>query len=62
MCFGVTLSNLVFRGWDNTGANGANLSFPKEFGIEDNTWLVGVINAGYVLLIILEVTFLIEHL
>jgi hypothetical protein len=35
------------RGWDNTGANGANLSFPKEFGIEDNTWLIGVINSGY---------------
>ncbi|CAG8055070.1 unnamed protein product [Penicillium olsonii] len=40
-------SNILDRGWDNTGANGANLSFPKEFGIEDNTWLVGVINAGY---------------
>ncbi|KAJ6069051.1 hypothetical protein N7499_010938 [Penicillium canescens] len=36
----------AIQGWDNTGANGANLSFPKEFGIEDNTWLVGVINAG----------------
>lgn len=36
----------ALQGWDNTGANGANLSFPKEFGIEDNHWLVGVINAG----------------
>ena len=34
------------RGWDNTGANGANLSFPQEFGIADNTWLIGVINSG----------------
>jgi len=25
---------------------GANLSFPQEFGIEDNTWLTGVINSG----------------
>jgi hypothetical protein len=36
------------RGWDNTGANGANLSFPSEFGIVDNTWLVGFINSAYV--------------
>ncbi|KAM0511454.1 hypothetical protein ACHAPE_009893 [Trichoderma viride] len=36
----------AIQGWDNTGANGANLSFPKEFGIEDNGWLVGVINSG----------------
>ncbi|KAI5235521.1 hypothetical protein E4T43_09211 [Aureobasidium subglaciale] len=34
------------RGWDNTGANGANLSFPQEFGIADRPWLVGVINAS----------------
>ncbi|CAI7649090.1 unnamed protein product [Penicillium pancosmium] len=34
------------QGWDNTGANGANLSFPQEFGIENNAWLVGVINSG----------------
>lgn len=32
------------QGWDNTGANGANLSFPQEFGIENNTWLIGFIN------------------
>lgn len=36
----------AIQGWDNTGANGANLSFPKEFGIEDNEFLVGVINSG----------------
>jgi MFS family permease len=34
------------RGWDNTGANGANLSFPQEFGIADRHWLVAVINAA----------------
>ncbi|KAM0278052.1 hypothetical protein ACHAQH_005421 [Verticillium albo-atrum] len=34
------------QGWDNTGANGANLSFPKEFGIEHREMLVGAINAA----------------
>ncbi|KAK4621698.1 putative polyol transporter 6 [Fulvia fulva] len=45
------------QGWDQTGSNGANLSFPLEFGIgcgEDPTcptqirdsWLVGLVNAG----------------
>lgn len=46
------------QGWDVTGSNGANLSFPKAFGINDsglectaagtclrNSWLIGVINA-----------------
>ncbi|WVF71916.1 hypothetical protein IAT40_006726 [Kwoniella sp. CBS 6097] len=36
----------AIQGWDNTGANGANLSFPQEFGIEHNTWLVGMVNAA----------------
>ncbi|ROW10721.1 hypothetical protein VPNG_05100 [Cytospora leucostoma] len=36
----------AIQGWDNTGANGANLSFPLEFGIEDNQWLIGVINSA----------------
>lgn len=36
----------ALQGWDNTGANGATLSFPKEFGIENDPWLIGVINAG----------------
>ncbi|KIN03084.1 hypothetical protein OIDMADRAFT_160645 [Oidiodendron maius Zn] len=36
----------AIQGWDNTGANGANLSFPEEFGITDNTWLVGFINSA----------------
>jgi hypothetical protein len=38
------------QGWDQTGSNGANLSFPAEFGIasgsESDEWLVGMVNAG----------------
>ncbi|KAF8519113.1 hypothetical protein BU17DRAFT_75968 [Hysterangium stoloniferum] len=43
------------QGWDQTGSNGANLSFPIEFGIDDspgapnvdrNTWIVGLINSA----------------
>ncbi|KAF8808916.1 sugar transporter [Phlegmacium glaucopus] len=43
------------QGWDQTGTNGANLSFPQVFGIptEDgnpnvarNQWIVGVINSA----------------
>ena len=39
------------QGWDQTGSNGANLSFPEEFGlIHDpprprDEWIVGIINA-----------------
>lgn len=36
------------QGWDQTGANGANLTFPKEFGINGtgkDEWIVGIINA-----------------
>ncbi|KAL1893498.1 hypothetical protein Sste5346_006326 [Sporothrix stenoceras] len=36
----------AIQGWDNTGANGANLSFPQEFGIADQSWLIGVINSA----------------
>lgn len=38
----------AIQGWDNTGANGANLSFPEEFGIANNEWLVGFVNSAYV--------------
>ena len=48
---------IVYRGWDQTGSNGANLSFPDVFGIpiddpsnpqtSRNQWIVGVINSGY---------------
>jgi sugar porter (SP) family MFS transporter len=42
------------QGWDQTGSNGANLSFPVEFGISEkdpvngsrNQWIVGVVNAA----------------
>lgn len=37
------------QGWDQTGSNGANLSFPEEFGIASGTgkdqWIVGLVNA-----------------
>jgi hypothetical protein len=36
------------QGWDQTGSNGANLSFPVEFGINEgarNEWIVGLINS-----------------
>lgn len=36
------------QGWDQTGSNGANLSFPEEFGIAKpgrDEWIVGLINA-----------------
>lgn len=36
------------QGWDQTGSNGANLSFPEEFGIAGkgkDEWIVGLINA-----------------
>lgn len=41
----VSLGSAI-QGWDNTGANGANLSFPVEFGIDNNQWLVGFVNAA----------------
>ncbi|KAJ5482089.1 Major facilitator superfamily domaingeneral substrate transporter [Penicillium sp. IBT 31633x] len=33
------------QGWDQTGSNGANLSFPTEFGIEGNDWIIGIVNS-----------------
>jgi len=36
------------QGWDQTGSNGANLSFPEEFNIAHgakNEWIVGLINS-----------------
>ncbi|PNS18889.1 hypothetical protein CAC42_5428 [Sphaceloma murrayae] len=58
MYFTVILCSIgaAVQGWDQTGSNGANLSFPVDFGIPDgdatlpdherNLWLVGLINAG----------------
>ncbi|KAE8372784.1 hypothetical protein BDV26DRAFT_285653 [Aspergillus bertholletiae] len=38
------------QGWDQAGSNGANLSFPKAFGIGSNSahdqWIVGLVNAA----------------
>lgn len=49
------------QGWDQTGSNGANLSWPVALGVPDevprtgpdpnidydaNTWIVGTVNAG----------------
>ncbi|KAJ7049012.1 sugar transporter [Mycena amicta] len=36
------------QGWDQTGSNGANLSFPQEFGIAGkgrDEWIVGAVNS-----------------
>ena len=40
------------QGWDQTGSNGANLSFPQEFGLKTGPsgsgrgdWIVGLVNA-----------------
>lgn len=46
MCIGIVSLGSAIQGWDNTGANGANLSFPQEFGIENKPWLIGVINSA----------------
>lgn len=61
--FTIILNSIAaaIQGWDQTGSNGANLSFPVEFGIPDssplcgpdpnagqcyrNTWLVGFVNS-----------------
>lgn len=44
------LTGAATQGWDQTGSNGANLSFPAEFGIAGETgadpWLVGIVNAA----------------
>lgn len=49
----------AIQGWDQTGSNGANLSFPQEFNIADtgaecqaagtcetNSWVIGAINSA----------------
>ena len=49
----------AIQGWDQTGSNGANLTFPVDFGIPDhgdvceaagncerNSWIVGFVNAS----------------
>lgn len=36
--FAIVLSSIAaaIQGWDQTGSNGANLSFPQDFGIDDD--------------------------
>lgn len=57
MYFTVILCSVgaAVQGWDQTGSNGANLSWPVEFGVSDaktdpnyyrNTWIVGLVNAA----------------
>lgn len=49
----------AIQGWDQTGSNGANLSYPQAFGIADkgeaceaagtcemNSWIIGAINSA----------------
>ena len=49
----------AIQGWDQTGSNGANLSFPQEFNIADtgsaceaagtcatHSWIIGAINSA----------------
>lgn len=59
--FTIILNSIAaaIQGWDQTGSNGANLSFPQAFGIDEgpegpcavtgtcerNQWLVGAINS-----------------
>jgi MFS family permease len=46
----VLVADRFIRGWDQTGTNGANLSFPLVFGIDGQTgidpWIVGFVNAA----------------
>lgn len=55
------------QGWDQTGSNGANLSFPQEFGIapvegepdyDRNNWLVGLVNSAPYLTAVFPASFL----
>lgn len=58
--FTIILNSIAaaIQGWDQTGSNGANLSWPVAFGIpdsgpvceaagncDDNQWLVGLVNS-----------------
>lgn len=59
--FTIVLNSIsaAIQGWDQTGSNGANLSFPQAFGIADsgqactaagtcerNSWIIGAINGA----------------
>lgn len=38
------------QGWDQTGTNGANLSFPAAFGLSEGVdrdfWIIGLVNSA----------------
>jgi hypothetical protein len=42
------------QGWDQTGSNGANLSWPDAFGVPNststdppiNSWIIGIVNSA----------------
>lgn len=45
------LTQRSFRGWDQTGTNGANLRWPGALGLDTNTrptdfWILGLVNAA----------------
>lgn len=50
--FTIILNSIAaaIQGWDQTGSNGANLSFPEQFGIDPNLsdrneWITGFVNS-----------------
>lgn len=58
-CIILNSISAAIQGWDQTGSNGANLSFPQAFGIADtgaectaagtcesNSWIIGAINGS----------------
>lgn len=51
MGIGKRLMAIFTRGWDQTGSNGANLNWPKAFGLDTDTssndvWVLGLVNAA----------------
>lgn len=49
LTIGLCSIGAAVQGWDQTGINGANLSFPQDFGIAGagrDSWIVGVINSA----------------
>ncbi len=42
---------ISYRGWDQTGSAGANLDWPKAFGLDtdansNDVWIFGLVNAA----------------
>lgn len=34
----------AIQGWDQTGTNGANLTWPRAFGVSNMEWIIGFVN------------------